>query len=133
MAEPGVTLLLPWLDSQLSPNARLHWFTKARKAKHYREAARIVVLDAMQQRGKGLTPPVKAQWIFIPPDKRRRDLDNMTSNTGLKAAVDACVLDGLLEDDNSKVLTWGEPEVWTAYPGLKGPGVVLLLDEVMER
>ena len=126
----GVTLLLPWLDSNLSPNARLHWAAKAKRTREYKAYVGIVVNDAMHQRGEGLEPPCTAQWVFVPPDKRRRDVDNMVSNTGMKAAVDACVLFGLLVDDNSKVLTWKQPEVWTAYPGLKGPGVVLLLDEV---
>ena len=130
----GVTLLLPWLDPKLSPNARIHWRAKAAKTKLYKEVARIVVMDAliMMRRNNDpvpMPPPVVAQWIFVPPDKRKRDIDNMISNTCMKAAVDACVLEGLLEDDNSEVLTWKAPEVWTAYPGLKGPGVVLLLDE----
>lgn len=128
----GVTLLLPWLDSKLSPNARLHWAGRATRARQYKDVANIVALDAYRQLGRTLNPPVKAQWIFIPPDKRRRDIDNMTSNGCMKAAVDACVMNGLLEDDNSKVLTWDEPKVWDAYPNSKVPGIVLLLDEVEE-
>lgn len=126
----GVTLLLPWLDSKLSPNASTkNVFARARRIRDAKDAARIVAIDARQQLGRQLEPPVTASWIFVPPDKRIRDIDNMTGNSGCKATVDACVLEGLLEDDNSKVLTWGEPEVWTAHPLFKGPGVILLLDE----
>ena len=127
----GVTLLLPWLDSDLSPNARPHHMAKARKIRDYKMAAALVASDAHRQLGRTLKPPVKAQWIFVPPNKRKRDIDNMTSNYGCKAAVDACVLEGLLEDDNSKVLTWGEPLIQEFHHLLDGgPGILLLLDEV---
>lgn len=140
MTARGVTLLLPWLDPKLGPNAKgsdKHWAKQRKWLKPYKEDVQKVVLHAlslMRQRGEEapLTPPVKASWVFVPPDKHKRDIDNLTSNKCMKAAVDICVLEGLLEDDNSDVLTWGEPEVWTAYPGLKGPGVVLLLDEVLK-
>ena len=133
--EAGITLLLPWLDSHLSPNARPHKFQKARLIKQAKHDARMVVLEAISMRQAGdlprtMPPPIKAQWIFVPPDKRKRDIDNLTSNAGCKAAVDACVMEGLLVDDNSEVLTWGEPEVWRSHPLFKGPGVVLLLDGV---
>lgn len=131
----GVTLLLPWLDPKLSPNAKgsdKHWAKQRKRLEPYKVIAHARAQDARRKLGRQLEPPVKARWIFVPPDKRIRDIDNMTSNKCMKAAVDACVLDGLLEDDNSEVLTWGEPEVWTAHPLFKGPGVVLLLDEVTD-
>ena len=126
----GVTLLLPWLDPRLSPNARPHKFEKARKIKAYKKDAAIVAMDARRQLGRTLIPPVKAQWVFVVPDGRKRDTDNMTSNSGCKAAIDACVLEGLLEDDDHTRLSWAEPEVWRTHPLVKAPAVVLTLDEV---
>ena len=129
----GVTLLLPWLDPKLGPNAKgtdKHWAKQRKRLEPYKIIATARAQDAFRQLGRTLTPPVKAKWVFVPPDKHKRDLDNLTSNLCCKAIVDACVLEGLLEDDNSSVLTWGEPEIWTAHPGLGGPGIVLLLDEV---
>ncbi len=130
MAEKaGVTLILPWLDSKLSPNARPHPMEKARLIKKSKLGARKVARDARRKLGRQLEPPVTAQWIFVPPDKRKRDTDNLTANSGCKAAVDACVLEGLLEDDNSRVLTWEKPLVQEMHYLLDGPGILLLLDE----
>ena len=126
----GVTLILPWLDPDLSPNARPHHMAKARKIKAYKRDATVVAIDALRQLGRTLKPPVKAQWVFVVPDGRRRDTDNMTSNYGCKAAIDACVLEGLLEDDDHTRLSWLMPEVWRTHPLVKAPAVVLTLDEV---
>ena len=127
----GVTLLLPWLDPKIGPNGRVtNWAARRKRLKPHKEAATLVAIEAYKKLGRTLTPPVKASWIFVPPDKHERDLANLTGNPCCKAAVDACVLEGLLEDDTSTLLTWGEPQIWTAYPKLGGPGIVLLLDEV---
>ena len=126
----GVTLILPWLDSDLSPNARPHYMVKARKINVYKRDAAIVAIQAYRQLGRTLKPPVKAQWTFVVPDGRKRDTDNMTSNYGCKAAIDACVIQGLLEDDDHTRLSWLMPEVWRTHPLVKAPAVVLNLDEV---
>ena len=126
----GVTLILPWLDPDLSPNARPHHFEKARKIKAYKLAATLVAIDAYKKLGRTLTPPVKAQWTFVVPDATRRDTDNMVANASMKAAIDACVLEGLLEDDDHTRLSWAEPEVSRTHPLVKAPAVVLTLDEV---
>ena len=131
MGEAGVTLLLPWLDSLLGPNQHPHRMVKAKAVKASKLQARKISRDARRKLGRRLEPPVTAQWIFVPPDRRKRDVDNMTSNSGCKAAVDACVLEGLLEDDNYEVLTWEKPLVQEYHYLLDGkPGVLLLLDEV---
>ena len=130
MTPTGVTLLLPWLDPRLSPNARPHHFEKARKIRDYKMAAAIVAMDARRQLGRTLTPPVKAKWVFVVPDGRKRDTDNMVANASMKAALDACVLERLLEDDDHTRLSWAEPEVWRTHPLVKAPAVVLTLDEV---
>ncbi len=129
MQSKGVTLLLPWVDSRLSPNTSSHHMAAARLIRKSKLGARKVARDAFRRLGRQLEPPVTAQWIFVPPDKRKRDTDNLTSNKGCKAAVDACVLEGLLIDDNSQVLTWEKPLVQEMHYLLDGPGILLLLDE----
>ena len=130
----GVTLLLPWLDPKLGPNAKgtdKHWAKQRKRLEPYKIIATARAQDAFRQLGRTLTPPVKAKWVFVPPDKHKRDLDNLTSNLCCKAIVDACVLEGLLEDDNSSVLMWGEPLIQEFHHLLDGePGILLLLDEV---
>ena len=129
----GVTLLLPWLDPKLGPNAKgtdKHWAKQRKRLEPYKIIATARAQDAFRQIERMLTPPVKAKWVFVPPDKHKRDLDNLTSNLCCKAAIDACVLEGLLEDDDHTRLSWAEPEVWRTHPLVKAPAVVLTLDEV---
>lgn len=79
-----MNVTLPWPPKELSPNAREHFHAKARIAKAYREQAYRMTKAA------GLTAPTEGgialRFDFHPPDKRRRDLDNMLNS--IKAAVD---------------------------------------------
>lgn len=82
-------ITLPFPSADLSPNARLHW----RKVATAKKAARAdghkatleMPLEARRAvaEGDGLIP---VQIRFYPPDKRRRDSDNMIAS--LKAAMD---------------------------------------------
>lgn len=71
---------LPWPDASLAPNRKngRHW-TAVHGIKGKRVAgARMLTMLAMQQ--AGYTPPPGAlamKATFCPPDKRRRDLDNL--------------------------------------------------------
>jgi crossover junction endodeoxyribonuclease RusA len=80
----GMDIELPWPPKELSPNARVHYHTKAAAAKVYREAAYWLTEKS------GLTVPAEGgialRFDFHPPDKRKRDLDNMLSS--IKAGVD---------------------------------------------
>ena len=76
-----ITLEFPWPPAALSPNARPHWATKAKAAKKYKAdcywACKAAYthherLDLMSRLG-GL----KLAVTFHPPDKRRRDSDNL--------------------------------------------------------
>ncbi len=56
-----------------------------------------------------LEPPVALEIVLHPPDKRRRDADNV-----LKVLMDAIVASGWLRDDSNRVIQqschdWGEP------------------------
>ena len=89
-----MTIRLIWPPRELSPNARVHWAKKAKITEEYRkygeEAAKAsgVVIE-----GDG---KIYMEIIFLPPDKRRRDLDNMLSSC--KSLLDG-VADGLGVDD----------------------------------
>lgn len=79
------TLTLPWPPKQLSPNARIHWATKARHAKAYKSACYAITRQA------GLLPPYPTGKIalrldFYAPARRRRDLDNLLAS--MKSGID---------------------------------------------
>ena len=85
----GQVVELPWPPKELSPNARVHWASRHRKAKQYREACYLLAKQA------GLTAPREGRLLlmmeFVPPDRRRRDDDNMVgafkyARDGLAAA-----------------------------------------------
>ncbi len=80
---------LPWPDSSLAPNRKngRHWgAVHSAKVKRLADA-RYLTLYAM--RSTGYAPPAGALALsltFCPPDRRRRDLDNLLS--ALKADFD---------------------------------------------
>ena len=77
-------IILPWPPKELSPNARCHFHAKAAATKAYREhaywLAKACPLNMPLDGGIGL------RFDFHPPDKRRRDLDNMLAS--IKGAID---------------------------------------------
>lgn len=102
-----IEVLVPFPPSDLSPNARLHWAKKARAVKAYRELCAAHGWEA------GLRP-MKADKLnvtitFTPPDKRRRDRDNMIA--AFKAGADG-IADVIQVDDANWVPTYHvtEPE-----------------------
>ena len=79
------TVTLPWPPKQLSPNARIHWATRARHAKAYKSACYAITKSA------GLLPPhqdakIAIRLDFFPPNRVRRDLDNLLAS--MKAGID---------------------------------------------
>lgn len=90
-------IALPWPPKELSPNSRGHWTKKAKAAKRYRVHA---YLAAMVQRRADFIDtdgPVTLEIVFYPPDKRRRDLDNIIAS--MKPALDG-IADALGVDDS---------------------------------
>ena len=102
-----VTFELPYPSPKLSPNARGHWSKSAGAKKAYRSECWIECLaqgaDKMQGR-------VHAIITFHPPDKRRRDLDNMLSSfkSGIDGIVDAIGVD---DSDWTITISKGEPVI----------------------
>jgi crossover junction endodeoxyribonuclease RusA len=89
------TLELPWPSKDLSPNARHHWSTAAKAKKAYRTRCRQVG----EASGLGLVPKASGSVLvhleFFPPDKRRRDWDNLVASmkSGLDGLADAMGVD----------------------------------------
>ena len=95
-----MTFDFPWPHKDLSPNARVDRWTKAKRIKAYRAgvaweatAAGVKKLDA---------PGAHLRITFFPPDGRPRDLDNMLAS--IKPALDG-LCDVLGVDDSRWSLT----------------------------
>ena len=67
---------LSWPDKTLNPNVRAHWAVK-RKAKKWAASGWHVELNPFR---KNLLGQRKFNVRFQPPDKRRRDVDNVIAS-----------------------------------------------------
>lgn len=92
---------LPWPDKVLSPNARVHWARKSKAAKAARTAAMWAVRAVMTESPRWAG--VSVSMLFCPPDKRRRDRDNLIAS--MKSAMDG-VADAIGIDDSQFVCTY---------------------------
>lgn len=96
------TLRLPWPDKRLSPNARHHRLAVApiRKAARHEAmwACKAAKMYYPHLRDVGL----HLRITFHPPDKRRRDLDNMLAS--IKSQLDG-IADVIGVDDSMWGLT----------------------------
>lgn len=69
-----IQIQLPWPNSDLSPNKRIHWAQKAKAAK---AAKRVGHLCALESKATIDWEGEIHLWItFYPPDRRVRDDDN---------------------------------------------------------
>jgi crossover junction endodeoxyribonuclease RusA len=97
---PLFGLSLPWPTRDLNPNARVHWARLATAKRAYRDAC------AWSARTQGVRPITSDRLdvglTFVPPDRRRRDRDNMLS--ALKSGLDG-LADVLGVDDSKWRLT----------------------------
>lgn len=100
VARQSFAVDLPWPERSLSPNARVHWAKKAKQVKAARALAYWHVMSAGGQplKGRGEVHV----WInAYPPDRRRRDMDNILASC--KAYLDG-VAQALRVDDARFVL-----------------------------
>ena len=82
----------------LSSNERVHFMSKARITKSWRDAACYAAIAATPgQRARAL-PPCRVRVSLPVPDRRRRDPSNYVG-TVVKALVDGLVDAGLWQDD----------------------------------
>lgn len=84
--KPCKSVLLPYPNKDLNPNKRKNYHVKAKVFKEAKNEAYTLAIKAglkgIQQR--------KLRLLFSPPDRRRRDLDNM--HASMKAALDGIAL-----------------------------------------
>lgn len=98
----GTTIILPWPDKRLSPNARLHWRPKAAVTAKARADAHLLALEAAGYNLGAVRAdlsgeaPIPLRVTFYPPDRRHRDDDGMVSS--FKAARDG-IADALKVND----------------------------------
>ena len=111
-----ITVRLPWPPKELSPNARVHWARKAGVSQKYRQDACVLTLCEKKRHIEAAC----LHLTFCPPDRRRRDLDNMLAS--IKAGIDG-IADAIQVDDQYFTLTLerGEPT--------KGGEVVAVITE----
>lgn len=93
---------LPWPDKRLSPNARVHWATKAKAVRKARSDAHYRVLSTHRPHVAGRWG-LRVHYTFHAADNRRRDLDNLIAST--KAYTDG-IAQGLNVDDSTFVLSY---------------------------
>ena len=95
-----LTITLPLPHKNLSPNARVHWRTKADATAKARRDARLAATSIINQTRK--TPPklesATMQATFYFRDSRRRDKSNAASS--LKAYEDGFTDAGVWRDDS---------------------------------
>lgn len=91
-----MNFVLPWPPSVLNPNVRSHWRKHASAKKAYRLAC---AMTARSQGGRCLTAgKLAVGLVFVPPDRRYRDVDNLISamKSGLDGLADALGVDDRL-------------------------------------
>lgn len=78
VAAVTLTVTLPWPDKALSPNARVHWAKKHKVTNSAKEIAWYAARGF--ERSIAVAKKAQASVTFHPPDKRKRDLDNMLAS-----------------------------------------------------
>lgn len=96
--------MLPFPDAILNPNKHVHWAKKNRARVDAREAAYKIArsLDICLSEEK----KYRVSLVFCPPDRRSRDLDNLTS--AMKSALDGMCRGLGIDDKQIRPLPdWG--------------------------
>lgn len=85
----SASVVLPWPPKDLHPNARVHWAKLAKAKKVYRHACYVLTKQAGIRIDPQSRPLVSIE--FVPPDRRRRDVDGMLAamKSGLDGMADA--------------------------------------------
>ena len=87
-------LNLPFPPAKLNPNKRLHWAAKAKEARNYRTYCRVTAIQQGAEK-LGIEGKLQITITIYPPDRRRRDADNMVSafKSGQDGIADAIGID----------------------------------------
>lgn len=100
MRDDALILTLPWPPKELSPNARQHWSRLAKAKKAYRAAC---AWTAKEQGAQPLAAEkLHLTLVFVPPNRRAHDLDNLLAR--MKSGLDG-LADVLGVDDKHWSLT----------------------------
>jgi len=99
-----IKLTLPWPTGALSPNGpHGHWAPHARAKKRYRDTCHMAVLE---QRVKAPTAArLDVSLVFVRPERRRYDLDNLIAR--MKSGLDGIACAWQI-DDSAFVRITGE-------------------------
>jgi len=99
MSAPRIwTIVLPYPRPPLHANQRLHWRAHHRLRSEVTVAARWLI----RAQRIGRLQRCSAALHYAPPDRRRRDADNLVPT--LKVVCDALVLEGVVADDTPDLM-----------------------------
>ena len=106
-----LSLTLPWPPTKLSPNDSSHWAKKAPIRRALRRDSALLTLAAYQQakkNGARIDPdrPVTLSVLFVRPDRRHHDRDNLIARS--KALFDG-IADAL--GINDRMFRFSQPEI----------------------
>lgn len=111
----------------LNANQRLHWSTKAKRTRGWRNATTWHAIARSLPRGLDRVHIVAVvRW----PDKRRRDVHNVMPT--IKACIDGLVDYGLIPDDNDKHLIGPDLRVGPVLPRGERLRVELTIERIYE-
>lgn len=99
-------VLLPWPPKPLWQNSRCHWSLKAKTVKFARtQAYHESLVSGLRHMPTGEEWTHHLSFDFCPPDRRKRDLQNMPATQ--KAYIDG-IADALGVDDATFKVKWPE-------------------------
>lgn len=103
----SLDFVLPWPPTALSPNTRQHWSKLAKAKKRYFVACQMHTFDqaAKQWRppGRGLPERFALDVEFVPPTRRRLDVDNSLAR--MKAGLDGMCFALCFDDSRIAAIT----------------------------
>lgn len=84
-----------WPPKELNPNARRHWSVKSRAARRYRKACNAYAHNALAASNGVAQGRLILALVFCPPDRRKRDDDNLVAafKSGRDGIADALGID----------------------------------------
>ena len=116
MPELLAEIALPWPNKVLSPNSKTnYWGVKQSAKSEAREYAAFVAqeefCDGKVSERLSITKELHAWIVFNPPNKIRRDLDNLLAS--IKPDIDGMCLGLKIDDSQIKRITldWGKVDI----------------------
>ncbi len=123
-----LVLVLPLPPRALHVNSRVHWKTKWKAGKEYRYSAFLAGCRARQECRWIPGGKVRITAVFYFKTKRNRDGDNLISWT--IAAVNGLRDAGVIVDDSTEHVEWGNPE---AHIHVLNPRLELVIERIPEQ